>query len=346
MLHAFLTWWLQRLGELVPARLRPGTGQAMHALLIDPDPHGSGVALSLRRDGQEGRLGHVSFDPAGHLALGSMLSGIAGRPPAVLRLPQGTVLERSVALPLAAERDPEQALRYEMDRLTPFTADEVYWDWSIERRDRVRNRLHLRLALVPKAGLAPLLADLAAAGLPPAALEFVTPQGARRPISLDHADTRKVHGRARLRLAGGAVCATLALVAVMLPFGLQSLALGRVGSHIDALRPRVTQAEALRRRITAQVAGTDVVAAERARDGDALEILAAITDRLSDDTFLTDLTLRQRKLSIAGQSAVASRLIGALSADPTIRNPSFSAPVTRLDGGRGDVFAIRAEIAP
>ena len=76
----------------------------------------------------------------------------------------------------------------------------------------------------------------------------------------------------------------------------------------------------------------------------ALRTIAALTEILPDDTWLTELTLRQRKLTMAGRSAGAARLIGLLSADPTIRDAAFVAPVTRADSGGVDVFSIRAEV--
>ena len=89
-----------------------------------------------------------------------------------------------------------------------------------------------------------------------------------------------------------------------------------------------------------------MLSAERARVGDALAALAATTAVLPDDTYLTDLTLRQRHLVMNGRSAAAARLIGLLSAAPGLREPAFLAPVTRSDTGHADLFSIRAELAP
>ena len=80
--------------------------------------------------------------------------------------------------------------------------------------------------------------------------------------------------------------------------------------------------------------------------GDPLRVLADLTDILPDDTSLIELSLRDRALSIAGQSAAAARLIPALAADPAIRNPAFAAPVTRNELSGIEDFSIRAEVAP
>jgi general secretion pathway protein L len=138
----------------------------------------------------------------------------------------------------------------------------------------------------------------------------------------------------------------LAVAAAGTPFVTQSLAIAAVEARIAALQPRVAEVEALRRRIAAGTAGNDVIAAERARNGDALQVLATVTDLMPDDTVLADLSLRQGKLDISGRSLTAARLIPAMAADPTLRNPSFVAPVTRTPDGKADTFVIRAELSP
>jgi general secretion pathway protein L len=107
----------------------------------------------------------------------------------------------------------------------------------------------------------------------------------------------------------------------------------------------VKQAETLRNEIARSAAGGDVIAAERARTGDALALIAGLTDALPDDTYLTDLSVRDGHLRLSGQSAAAAKLIPALAADTALRNPSFTAPVTRNDTLRIDMFSIQVDAA-
>ena len=274
-----------------------------------------------------------------------MRTAIQGQDPAtLLRLPPELLLEQNVVLPIAAERDPERVLHYEMDRITPFAADELFWTWAIDRRDRANGRLQLRLSLVPKARLAAVLPALAAAGLRPPALDASTPGGPSRRIALDRVQPGR--WRAWGLAAAGTTCAVLAVAAAAIPFVMQSNASARIEARIAVLRPQVDQVETLRRQILSSAAGSDVFAEQRARVGDALGALATLTDILPDDTVLTELSVRARMVTISGQSAGAARLIPALAADPTLRNPAFAAPVTRNEGTRGEGFSIRAEIVP
>ena len=126
--------------------------------------------------------------PVGRFALDRAVAGLAvPRAPVVLSLGARPVLAREVALPLAAEKGLQTALRFEMDRLTPFHADDVFWDCRLLRRDRARSLVLADLAVVPKATVAPVLAALHDAGLEPVALEGQAADGRLRRIALAHA---------------------------------------------------------------------------------------------------------------------------------------------------------------
>jgi general secretion pathway protein L len=347
MLHEFVSWWARQMRGFVPDRLLPDAGQpdALVAV-IEGDADNSALCLSLRRNRQETVLGRFQFDDDGMQAVAGIIQRHARTARSLaLRLGPNAMLERHVVLPLAAERDIHRVLGYEMDRFTPFRADSVVWDCEIEHRDRSRAQLELQLWLVPQRMLQPIIDRLTRIGITPSCLEASSNSGVMRRINLGAtARAARVDGPAVTWAIWAVAC--LAIAAVVTPFVTQSLALKRVERRIAELQPRVTEAETLRRRIADGTASADVVASERARSGDVLQVLAAITDVLPDDTVLSDLSLNQGKLGIGGQSPTAARLIPALAADPTIHNPSFAAPVTRTPDGRSDAFVIRAESGP
>ena len=340
MLAEFLTWWRQNLLELVPENLRNGANGQSNALVVDATLPGT-IALQRRRRGQEARIGQARLDEPGLPALRAALNQRAAGEPVILRLPAATLLERPVTLPLAAERDPERVLGYEMERLTPFAADEVYWGYSIESRDRARNRLMLRLTFVPRTQVNELIDTLTAGGGRPSLIEALTPSGPRV-IRLQH--NRPV-GRAALFTARnvGYALAGLGALVIVSPFLRQSLDLAEAQSQLDALQPRMHLVDQLRRRIAGAGAGGEAVVTETRRVGDMLGAVAAVTDILPDDSYLTEFTMRERKMTLSGMSNSAPKLISALSADPRVKNPAFTAPVTRENNH--DVFSIRADLA-
>ena len=337
MLDPFLAWWGRQLRALVPAGMAGGLAGGPW-LIASLDGTGA-LGLALRRRGIERSLGPAPAGPALREAVRR-----AGCAPLLLRLPPGLLLEREVVLPLSAERDAAAALRFEIDRITPFAAEEVHWSWETVRRDPARGRLVLRLLLVPRGLLADILGRLREAGARPALLEAEGPEGGRRRIALAGTGLAPWQRRT-LRLATLA-CAALACATLAAPFLRQSRAAAEVEARIAALQPQAAAADALRQRLDEMAAGGDLARLAHSDFGDALGLLAAVTAVLPDDTFLTDLALKERQVTLRGQSADAARLIAALSVNPVFRNPSFAAPVTRAAEGGPDVFAIQAEAVP
>lgn len=350
VLREFMTWWARQMLDLV-SRWTPRDGERSKGLIVvaqapldDPMPT---VELMFGRRRQEQSLGLFTLSRQNDGGLAAALRSRRGAARGfILRVPAAVLLERQVTLPLLAEHDLARVLTYEMDRLTPFTASELLWTWAIERRDRARGELHVRLSFLPRVVLRPLLSALELAGAAPAMVEAPGVDNAKRwldprPVIPGAAGWR----RWSLLLPGG-LAAILGVAAIGLPFVLQALAGRAVEARFAALSPRVARAETVRRELAARAASVDVFAAQKDRMGNVLEILGALTDILPDDTYLTELTARQRKLTLNGQSAAAARLIAALSASQVIRDPAFTAPVVRVENGQADLFSIRAEIAP
>jgi general secretion pathway protein L len=345
MLNEFLVWWLQQMRDLLPERWRDGAGDDVGALFVEPVAGDQGVTLytrvgHMRAGAGDQGLGRFMLTPSGLGAMRPLLARLRPKK-CILLLPPDRFLERTVSLPLAAERDWQRIMGFEMDRLTPFAANEVFWTGSMSRRDRNAGRIE-----VPRAPLERLLALLAQAGLRPHVLQTNMPGGQKRVIALERDASRRGNWERRAVVTALALCAVLAITAVGLPFVQQFVALHDVERRMTALRADTAQAEALRRAIVARVAGSDAIAARRLQSSDPLAVLAAVTDALPDDTYLLALTLDHGRLSITGQSASAARLISALAANPRLRNPVFSAPVTRNEVAHSDLFSIRAEAVP
>lgn len=344
MLNEFVAWWLRQMLGLVPERWRQREAGPANALVLAWNEAGGSAELFTRREHKEASLGRFTLDEAG-LRVGRAMLANRRAPAVVLRLPPGLLLERQVTLPLAAEQGLDRVVRYEMDRFTPFTAEEVFFAATVLRRDRAQGRLTLGIALVPRARVAEVLAGMATLGLGPTLLEASAFGGPLRRIPLAGNDLRRERWQRRGLVAAGAACAALACAAVALPFWLQASASEAVEARIAGLKPRVAQAEALRRQMAASAAGNDAIGSERARVGDALHAIATLTDILANDTHLTGLTMQKRQVTLEGEAAAAAKLLTTLSADPTVRNAAFAAPVTRAETG-ADLFSIKAEIAP
>ena len=329
MVTSFLAWWIARIIELLPFL---AGGGAPDGVVVDVDASGTETA-SLRRKGREAV---ITMKAAARRAR---------RRVTLLRPPSNTILQTRRILPTASRRDTKQMLRHLLGRITPFSADALFWSWEGRLLPLDRTRTEVTLTMVPKMAVAPALDRLATAGIRPHFLEVGDPA---RPRLLPIQESGTAGSIQRQLVHGLAyTCVGLTGAVLLLPFGRQALALHNVNSAIAELQPAVAQAEALGRSIIAGGTGNEILTQEMRQTGDVLQVLEMVTRDLPDDTYLTDFVLRSLHLSISGRSASAPRLIGGLSADRAIREVAFAAPVTRpLDGTSADVFSIQGEILP
>jgi general secretion pathway protein L len=344
MIGAFIAWWVGQLSELLPVKMLGPDPAGADALLISPIgpvEHATAVRLVLRRNGKELPLGELPLG-ADELGDGPRAQGR----PILLRLPKAAFLEKHLVLPLAAQSNLDQALAFEMDRETPFAPEEVYWTRMVEATDRRRDQLRVRLVLLPKLHLESLLDALGASGIAPRWAE-VDGAGSDRVMVPLAGDGSRLRDRSQQLLwPAAACCALLALAAIATPFVRQSIQLAALDREVRSARVTANEAEGLRREIDRLARSADLAHREMDKAGRPLEIVAALTQIIPDDTYLTDLELRERKLSLTGRSARAANLIGALAADGRFRNPAFAAPVTRLAALHAEVFSIVAEVVP
>jgi general secretion pathway protein L len=346
VLTEVIAWWTARMIELAPASLKPRAAGVANALIIAAsDTPAAPVTVLHRRNGSETPLGMFTPDRIDRNALRAWMHGKRRRRAILLRPPRGALLETHLHLPLAAAPDLRSVIGYEINRTTPFEPHQIYWTWTVEARDRTVGRIRVRLSLVPKAPLLPLLAALAQVGLSPSALEAVSSDDRRCmiPLRKDEASASWKHRTANTLAAACGVCA---IVAVLLPFSQQWIVLDRVENRIATLQPQVMQVQAIRQRIAAERVGRDGIAQERAKLGNTLKVLSVVTDLLPDDTFLQELSLHQRQLTVSGRSSAAARLIATMASNPTFLDPGFSAPVRHNEVARADEFSIRSGIAP
>ena len=336
MLIEFAEWWVSQMRSLLPAGLLPAATLpdariiAIEQLDAQGRPQG---AILLRRNGLETAIANLDLEHGAVTQPANAPASLATG----LRLPGLSMLVRDVVLPLAAARNVEAVIGFEMDKLTPFAADELFWGIGSVKPDRANGRLSVQLFFVLRAQLENLLQALRRIGLTPS---FIEAEGSTGRIDLVAEHRPAKHWK---QTALAALCAVLLLGCLASPFLRQQFALDAAARDIAAITPAAQAAQNLRRQLEIAASGQAAIADAR-RSGDALEVLASLTDALPDDTWLSDLLLKSGDLTFDGRSGNAAALIGRLSAVHGLNNPSFTAPVTRTADGTADEFSMHATV--
>ncbi len=340
-IRTYLTWWLEQLAGLVPARWLQVAAHGPDASILALDHED--VTLLIRRRGETVRSAHDRFDEEGLLAIARTLAASPGLPPRLLlRVPGSMILQKRLSLPLAARNGLAGLLSFEMARETPFSSDEVYWQYVVHSQDPTHGRLDVDLILLPRALIDPFIERARHAGLDPAGIEVEIASDDVRVIPLAAPKPWQQVYMQRPFVAAAAAAA-LVILAIAIPFIVQMIALAGVQSTIASLGPEATEATKLLQTVDQLSSTTNFLHSERQKNGSALAALAAATTALPDDTYLTGFTLHAARLTITGRSPAAAQLIEPLS-KPPFRSPHFNGAVQ----SEGDVetFAITVEMIP
>jgi len=345
-LSALLQWWLAELSGMLPRKLmRVGRRDRRQlVLLLNPDS-----TVVLERTGNRVRMvGTATTDPADRNAqLVTLLERVNGRrQPVTLCLSGELGLRKIVNLPQAARDDLTQLLRFEMDRLTPFRADEVYFAHRILETDTPSRRIVVELAVAPKIIVEQALQTAQAVGVVPSRLELgTTHTDDREPLNLLPHESGESGGERRLTRVLIVLAVILAIVAVAIPLQRQRSTLAALTDQVALTRDAAEQSLALREQLDQLTRTGYFLLAEKNRRAMATEVVAELTRLVPDQAYLAQLVLQDGEVQMHGSAATASDLIGLLDESPLFRAPQFRSPVTQ-DGGDGtERFHLSVELA-
>lgn len=256
-------------------------------------------------------------------------------------------LFRTLELPLRAAEFLDGIIRAQIDRLTPWTAQEAAFGWTAPTHSEA-DRLSLTVCATPRVSFGPYLAALEGLGVQSA---FVC----AAPISADMAAPIKVlehkgqdafdHDRLRRVLAGVILLIALsaAVVSALDQF---------VGADFVSQRQAIDQQISLRRTALLRdgLAGkpqTQKLLEQRKREmPSSVMVLEALSRILPDHTYVTELRIEGEKLQIIGVTHDAPALIPLMEQSHQFTHATFFAPTTSSAGDVGERFHIEARIKP
>lgn len=261
----------------------------------------------------------------------------------VLELPAAFALTRRLALPLAAGRDLAQLMQFELDRFTPFTAEQVHY--VVSQQAVEADQLWVSLALVRRDWLQECLAQCQARGWVVSGIQLLDDQGQATGVDLlpsAHQALASAQGR-RLTWGLAGLCLAL-LVAVPLTWQYnRAQALATMQAEVQTLRAQAAEVATLRNHLDAAHGAAQFIARRRlAQPGRAL-LLSELTTCLPNDTWLQSLEIHaDGQVDMAGLSARASALIGQLKSCNHLVDAQFQGVIQPDEASGRDRFYLRA----
>lgn len=348
----FWRWWTGELAALVPSWLRqPGVSVA-DALLIEITPQA--VILQRWVEGElteQGRIdrGSGDLDTQG-IAFKGLFSRLHKRDePVALWLTGAQYLAKQVELPLAAARNLRQVLGFEMDRHTPFKAEQVYFDFRVLRADNQGSRLAVKLVAVPRSEIDSLLNLLARWG---ATVTAVYAAGMASPesdsMNLMPAERSPVQpqiGRLR-RINPGVVLLILllAVVALAIPVWKKREAVLALLPIVDRAKQQAMNTDVLRREQERLAAEYNFMLHKKQSTPSLVELLDELSRLLPDDTWVQQFSIKGNELQIQGETGSSSRLIALFESTRLLRDANFRSPLTKGDLPNSERYHLAVQI--
>jgi general secretion pathway protein L len=350
MAGQFFAWWRRELSALLPAPLAQWWRGADRSVLVTLGTDGPSFDRLVGAERQAIALPAASAAPTPNPGLGAQLArAVGGRFRQLLCLQDDQVLVRRIELPLAVEENLTQTLRFELDRYTPFKADQVYFNHRVVSRDSARQKLVVDLVLAAR----PVVDDqvarcrtygLAIDGVVPAATVLrdgggwldLLPSSAR-------GSGQPVLGLAWRILLGGLSLLLLAAV-VVVPIWQKRQAAIDLMAPLATAKQEALEADQLRERLVKLTTDYNFLPAKKWEAHSTVRLLDDLSHRLPDDTFVIQLDFDGKTVQVQGESGSASTLVELLEASPLMRDVVFKAQLTKLMGSGSDRFHVAATL--
>ena len=340
---AFLRWWrdelIDGLPELWRARLRTETER----LFVASD--GDEVTV---RDNAGEILGtfRESEEPA---ISAQVVQGILGNleedhPEIYFLMDEARVLQRTLTLPAAAEDNLRQVMHYEMDRYTPFKADQVHFDCELVERLGGGTRLRVNLLVARRAEVEAAVRFCRERSLELHGIDVIGADGERRGVNLLPPELRAHKDRRQLKWN-----LALAGLFVILLYGVmwQSVAsreeaLEAYRMKLDRLRGDAAEVVELREELEESAEAARFLGDQKRRRTAVTGLLAELTRQLPENTWLQRLQVNEETVQISGQTPETAQLVALLEKSECLRSPNIKGAVTPDPQSGKERFTIEA----
>jgi len=345
---SFFAWWRQSLASGLPARWQALLGLSPERLLLRAQD--SQLQLDWQHAGSRQALARLPLEAAD---LDAVLVRRAAELPRWLLLPAGSALRRAMVLPAAASERLRDVAGFEIDRQTPFARDDVRFDARLLQR-RADGQIDVELVVVPRERFDAALASLGALAGTLSGVDVADADAQPLGVNLLPLAERSVRTGSQRRwqwlLAAIALLATVAAMWQLLDN--RRAAAETLEASIQATAPEARRAAAQQQQLVGLVEGMAALDKARADLPTSVEVLAEVTRRLPDNTWLEKLAIesvdnggrRGARLTLIGLSPEASGLVARLEGAPLWRSPALSGALQPDASTRMDRFTLTAEL--
>ena len=310
------------------------------------------LRLTFQMGGQSEQLGILEYDKSAVADYTDLLANDErlSKAKVILRLTGQDAIKKELGLPAAAKENIQQVIAYELDRYTPFKADQVYF--AVKRLPKQLNnadQIKVLLVLTSRETLDELYANVKAMGIVPMFADY---EGVAN--DFEHGDdiynllpdklipkVAKIPQIIHSTLIS-LVFLLLAAVIVM-PVWFEYQAVDELTKKIQKVEKEASKIKTMQLETSALIDETQQLLNEKNTTPSVLTMLNSLSSLMKDDTWLAYLQYADGHLQIQGESPAASTLIAVLEDSHVFNKAVFVSPVTQDSVSKQEHFQITVD---
>lgn len=263
---------------------------------------------------------------------------------ATLMLPFAEFMAQTISLPAAASADLRRVMAFEIDRYTPFGADQVHFTARITQR--TAQRLSVQLVVVERERLMQMIEHCREAGLALQGIDALDAHGDALGIDLLPPELRPAPSRAmrphRVLLL---TCAVLTIALMLSLLEQRQTLVERMTREVAEQRHEMAGLEASRRELTDTQGASGYLARLKTSRPTLTVLLTELSHCLGDDTWLEQLEVRDSgDINLSGQSPQASALINRVRECQSLQDARFQGVIQPDPKSGKDRFSLAAQL--
>jgi general secretion pathway protein L len=264
-------------------------------------------------------------------------------------------LFRPLDLPKRAAEFLDAMIRSQIDRLTPWTANEAVFSWTAPV-EISNERINLMVIAAAKTKMNPLIqfAEHCGAG---SIVLYAAPQDLHaaadgQPATVGGTKVFEKRMRGSFDVARVRHVLTVVLLTAAVSAALSLGTANIVGSRLDAQQRQLSSKISERRAsmrlklATSDDSAQNLLVRRKHATPSSVLVLDALSQILPDNTYVTELRIEKDKLQIVGITQDAPALIKLMEQSPHFTRATFFAPTTRSADDPGERFHVETHLKP
>jgi len=348
----FLSWWLAELKSLIPSgwlnwiqdkNLWVIVTVADEQIILHSCKSGSPTLLE-RTNKAQGKTAISEW-------LVYQLQQLDHSAEVMLRLADTQVLKQQITLPDQARKNLRNVLRYEIERLTPFKAEQVYFDYELDKNGGGESQFITTLMVTPRQSVDEYIAAIAESGLQ---VNAITITKDANDIFCEMPAINLLPPEQRPKKAGAwswynqalvMVITALLSIAVFLPMKRQHDQIAALQQQVEEYKAEAEVVKVLQNRIETRIAGMSEILQQKNQLPAVIAVLEELSQLLPDNTWLQRFNYASNHIVIQGESMAASELIGLLENSSYLNGVNFRSQVVENPRTGSERFHIEARLS-